>query len=31
LANRVVLEALSAIALKKSGGAYSPTRNLLDR
>jgi hypothetical protein len=27
----VVLEALSAIALKKSGGAYSPTRNLLDR
>jgi guanidinobutyrase len=31
LANRVVLEALSAIALKKAGGAYSPTRNLLDR
>ena len=31
LANRVVLEALSAIALKKSGGIYSPTRNLLDR
>ena len=31
LANRVVLEALSAIALKKSGGKYSPTRNLLDR
>lgn len=31
LANRVVLEALSAIALKKSGGTYSPTRNLLDR
>jgi len=31
LANRVVLEALSAIALKKSGGAYSPTRNVLDR
>jgi hypothetical protein len=27
----VVLEALSAIALKKSGGKYSPTRNLLDR
>ena len=31
LANRVVLEALSAIALKKSGGTYSPTRNVLDR
>jgi agmatinase len=31
LANRVVLEALSAIALKKRGGTYSPTRNLLDR
>ncbi len=31
LANRVVLEALSAIALKKKGGTYSPTRNLLDR
>jgi agmatinase len=31
LANRVVLEALSAIALKKTGGKYSPTRNLLDR
>ena len=31
LANRVVLEALSAIALKKAGGKYSPTRNLLDR
>jgi agmatinase len=31
LANRVVLEALSAIALKKSGGKYSATRNLLDR
>jgi agmatinase len=31
LANRVVLEALSAIALKKSGGTYSATRNLLDR
>ncbi len=31
LANRVVLEALSAIALRKKGGSYSPTRNLLDR
>jgi guanidinobutyrase len=31
LANRVVLEALSAIAFKKQGGSYSPTRNLLDR
>ena len=31
LANRVVLEALSAITLKKKGGSYSPTRNLLDR
>ena len=31
LANRVVLEALSAIALKKRGGTYSPMRNLLDR
>ena len=31
LANRVVLEALSAIALKRRGGDYSPTRNLLDR
>jgi agmatinase len=31
LANRVVLEALSAIALKKVGGTYSATRNLLDR
>jgi len=31
LANRVVLEALSAIALKKAGGTYSATRNLLDR
>jgi agmatinase len=31
LANRVVLEALSAIALKKLGGSYSATRNLLDR
>jgi guanidinobutyrase len=27
----VVLEALSAIALKKAGGKYSATRNLLDR
>jgi hypothetical protein len=26
-----VLEALSAIALKKSGGAYSQSRNILDR
>jgi len=26
-----VLEALSAIALKKVGGKYSATRNLLDR
>ena len=31
LANRVVLEALSAIAAKKRGLSYSPTRNLLDR
>lgn len=31
LANRVVLEALSAIAAKKKGLSYSPTRNLLDR
>ena len=31
LANRVILEALSAITLKKKGGNYSPTRNLLDR
>ena len=31
LANRVVLEALSAIALRRKGGEYSPTRNLLDR
>lgn len=31
LANRVVLEALSAIAAKRKGIAYSPTRNLLDR
>ena len=31
LANRVVLEALSAIALRRKGGEYSPIRNLLDR
>ncbi|MBM3703915.1 MAG: agmatinase [Actinobacteria bacterium] len=31
LANRVVLEALSAIAKRKSGQPYSPTQNLLDR
>ena len=31
LANRVVLEALSAIAKRKSGAPYSPTQNLLDR
>jgi len=31
LANRVVLEALSAIAARRKGIAYSPTRNLLDR
>lgn len=31
LANRVVLEALSAIALRRNGGEYSPVRNLLDR
>lgn len=31
LANRVVLEALSAIAKRKNGESYSPTRNLLDR
>ena len=31
LANRAILEALSAIALRKSGGTYQPTRNLLDR
>ncbi len=30
LANRVVLEALSALAFKRNGGTYSPTRNLLD-
>jgi len=27
----VVLEALSAIAKRRSGGSYSPTQNLLDR
>lgn len=31
LANRVVLEALSAIAKRRNGGTYSPTQNLLDR
>ena len=31
LANRVVLEALSAIAKRKSGTPYSPIQNLLDR
>jgi len=31
LANRVVLEALSAIAKRRSGAPYSPTQNLLDR
>jgi agmatinase len=31
LANRVVLEALSAIAKRRSGQAYSPVQNLLDR
>ena len=31
LANRVVLEALSAITLRKKGGTYSAVRNLLDR
>ena len=31
LANRVVLEALSAIAKRRSGNTYSPTQNLLDR
>jgi agmatinase len=31
LANRVILEALSAITVRKKGGSYSPTRNLLDR
>jgi agmatinase len=31
LANRVVLEALSAIAKRRNGSGYSPTQNLLDR
>ena len=31
LANRVVLEALSAIAKRRSGTPYNPTQNLLDR
>lgn len=31
LANRVVLEALSAIAKRRSGEKYLPTQNLLDR
>lgn len=31
LANRVVLEALSAIAKRRTGESYSPTQNLLDR
>ena len=31
LANRVVLEALSAIAKRRSGEKYSPIQNLLDR
>lgn len=31
LANRIVLEVLSSIALRKKGGKYQPTRNLLDR
>ena len=31
LANRVILEALSAITVRKNGGSYQPTRNLLDR
>ena len=31
LANRVVLEALSAIAKRRNGTTYSPTQNLLDR
>lgn len=31
LANRVVLEALSAIAKGKKGESYSPTQNILDR
>ena len=31
LANRVVLEALSGIAFRRSGGTYNPARNVLDR
>ena len=31
LDNRVILEALSAIAKRRSGGVYSATQNLLDR
>jgi len=31
LANRVVLEALSAIAFKRTGQSYDPSRNVLDR
>jgi agmatinase len=31
LANRIVLEALSSIALRKRGGKYQPIRNILDR
>jgi agmatinase len=31
LANRVVLEALSGIAFRRTGGSYNPARNVLDR
>jgi len=31
LANRVVLEALSGIAFRRTGGRYNPARNVLDR
>jgi agmatinase len=31
LANRVVLEALSAIAFKRTGQKYDPKKNVLDR
>jgi agmatinase len=31
LANRVVLEALSGIAFRRTGGIYNPARNVLDR
>jgi guanidinobutyrase len=31
LANRVVLEALSAIAFKRSGKSYDRSKNVLDR